>query len=170
MAAPPAAGIRQTTGAAPRAGTGGFTLIEIVVVLAVMALVLALVLPAVGGKPRSAELAAAADEISASLWLARSQAILQDRVTRFVADPEAGTYAIDARSPVHHVPAGIALTLLIPTDEQIDARIGAVRFYPDGSSSGGGLALASAGTRYAVLVDWFNGHVSIEPPSPAPAR
>ena len=172
MAAPPpaAARYRCQAGAGSAVGAGGFTLIEIIVVLAVMALVVALVIPVLGGKPRSAQLSAAANEISASLRLARSEAILQDRTTRFIADPVAGTYTIDAGRHVHHVPPGIALTLLISAREEISPRIGAVRFYPDGSSSGGGLALATAGLRYAVLIDWFDGNVSIEAPKPAPAR
>lgn len=143
-----------------RSRSDGFTLIELVVVLAVISLVLALVLPSFRQPTGSPAIAAAAHDIAAALRLTRSRAIVEDRLTSFVWR-DGGFSAIDsAATPVQHVPAGIALTMLGAES----ARGGrSIRFYPDGSSTGGGIALTAGAARYVVLVNWLNGDVSIRP-------
>jgi general secretion pathway protein H len=55
----------------------------------------------------------------------------------------------------------VGLTLVTASQERIDAAAGNIRFFADGSSSGGGIGL-HAGARDAVLlVDWLPGRVSI---------
>ena len=43
----------------------------------------------------------------------------------------------------------------------IDETRGGIRFFPDGSSTGGYIALADDKTEYRVKVDWLTGHISI---------
>jgi general secretion pathway protein H len=38
---------------------------------------------------------------------------------------------------------------------------GAIRFYPDGGSSGGGVVVRDGGRRFIVLVDWLSGNISV---------
>ena len=42
-----------------------------------------------------------------------------------------------------------------------DDKVGAIRFYPDGSSTGGRITVASGERKYLVDVDWLTGRVSI---------
>ena len=60
------------------------------------------------------------------------------------------------------MPRGVRLSLYTTQEQAIDGAIGSIRFYPDGSSSGGGVALVHEGLRYEVLVNWLNGSVSIQ--------
>lgn len=145
----------------PADNAAGFTLIELLVVLTIMALLLAVVLPAFSGKPKSVQLAATAADVVTALRLTRSQAVLQNRTTRFLVNPAAGTFAASAARHVEQVPQGVALTLFTGADQVIDPNVGAVTFYPDGSSSGGGVALTTAGLRYTVLVNWLSGNVTM---------
>ena len=39
---------------------------------------------------------------------------------------------------------------------------GAIRFYPDGSSTGGRITVSSGERKFLVDVDWLTGRVSIE--------
>jgi general secretion pathway protein H len=39
--------------------------------------------------------------------------------------------------------------------------VGSIRFFPDGSSTGGGVLLESDQAGYDVLVDWLTGGISI---------
>lgn len=149
------------------AGARGFTLIELLVVLTIMALLLVVVMPVFGGKPKSVQLAAAAADVVSALRRTRSQAILQNRTTRFLVDPAAGTFAASAGGRVERVPPGIALTLFTGADEVISPNVGAVTFYPDGSSSGGGVALTTGASRYTVLVSWLSGNVTMASQSAA---
>ena len=39
--------------------------------------------------------------------------------------------------------------------------IGRIRFYPDGTSTGGRVTLTGSGAKYDILVDWLSGRVKI---------
>jgi general secretion pathway protein H len=130
-----------------RLRAAGFTLLEMLVVLAVLALALALV--AGGGAPRPAVQArAAADRVAAALRTARGQAILQDRQV---------TVALDA--PGHALRVGRDAPLRLPPTLDLTGPP-TIRFAPDGSSSGGRIVLAGGGRQIAVTVDWLTGRVS----------
>lgn len=140
----------------------GFTLIELIVTLAVVALVFTLVVPRLRQAPDLSDLRAAARDVAAVLRMARSEAISAGRPTDFLADTASGTYAIDRGSgPVGSIPQGARLTLLT-APELAAGPSGAIRFYPDGSASGGGLALMQGSLRYEVLVNWMSGAVTIK--------
>jgi general secretion pathway protein H len=148
-----------------RFGERGFTLIELIVVLAIISLVLAIAVPRLGQGSGSHAAAATAHAVAAALRLSRNRAVAEDRPTRFVV--EAGSYGLGGAGLLSPVPQGISLTLI--DSDRIDAGH-AIRFYPDGSSTGGGVALTAGTVRYDVLVDWLNGNVSIQPQSAPPRR
>jgi general secretion pathway protein H len=45
--------------------------------------------------------------------------------------------------------------------EAADDRVGSIRFFPDGSSTGGRISLSSGKSIHTVVVDWLTGHVRI---------
>src|SRR5579884_191304 len=141
---------------------GGFTLIEMMVVLVVMGLLLALVFPHLGGSHRS--LAAAAHDIGAELRLVRDEAIYRGRPTRFFARATEFGSSEDRRP--HHVPPGMMLTVSIDRAGSAGSS-GGIRFFPDGSSSGGRVVVTSGREALSVSVNWIDGDVSIaaEPPA-----
>lgn len=146
----------------------GFTLIEMIVVLAVIGLVLALVLPNLGHSSGRYALAATAHDVAATLRIARDRAIARNRPTRFVANASSFGSAED-----HHlrqVPPGITLSIVGREQTVTRDRASGIRFFPDGSSTGGRIDLKAGTARYAVLVDWLNGDVSIEAQPAAPQR
>jgi general secretion pathway protein H len=149
-----------------RFGERGFTLIELIVVLAIISLVLAIGVPRLGQGSGSHAAAATAHAVAAALRLSRNRAVAEDRPTRFVID--AGSYGLGGAGHLSPVPQGISLTLI--DSGRIDTAGHAIRFYPDGSSTGGGVALTAGTVRYDVLVDWLNGNVSIQPQSAPPRR
>lgn len=123
----------------------GFTLLEVLIVLAIVGLVFSMVaMHARAGDPRLA-LEAATAQLRDGLIEARSTAILQDRPVRFVIDtrPPAGVHE-DFRGP-----AASATT----TD--------AIVFQGDGSASGGLIILAGKGGRARIAVDWLTGRISL---------
>jgi general secretion pathway protein H len=139
----------------------GFTLVEMLVVLAVLALIMALLPPLLEGGQGRAELAAAAREIAASLRETRSLALRDGRSESFAVDGRAGTFRAGVAGRLRHLPAGLRLTLDRPGgDAPVTA--GEIRFFADGSSSGGGLQLAQGGRRSHVAVDWLTGRVSLD--------
>jgi general secretion pathway protein H len=150
----------RSRGTGPRFSQSGFTLIELIVVLAIISLVLAVVVPNLGQGSGRHMVAATAHEVAAMLRLSRNRAIAENQPTRFIVDN--GSYGIGDDRHLGHVPQDISMMFF--DGERTDATLlaGAIRFYPDGSSTGGGVALSTAKVRYAVFVDWLNGNVSIQ--------
>lgn len=151
-------------------GEKGFTLIELVVALAVAALLLAIVLPFGLHRRGHDELAGGAREIAGALRLARSHAILVNRPASFVVDVENGFYRPPGATAARAVPAGSRISLYTAQEEQRSGSTGAIRFFPDGSSTGGGVALSLGPERYDILVDWLTGGVSVHARAAAAVR
>ena len=128
---------------------GGFTLLELVVVLAIVAAVAGVVAVQLSSASGAVHVKAAARELASALRYARSRAIAEQRETAVV---------LDARK--HRYP-GVALELVVGQAEALDEHRGAVRFYPDGSSSGARLRLMAGGRSQVVDVDWMTGRVVI---------
>ena len=138
----------------------GFTLIEVIVVLAVLGLALALV---VGYKPPWSSglgVKATAAELASGLRLARSEAIVANRSVAFRLDVNGHRYRVGAGAE-RPLPANIVLELLTITGENRGPGVGDIRFHPDGSSTGGRISLAAGQQHVAVGVDWLTGRISI---------
>ena len=60
------------------------------------------------------------------------------------------------------LPARLDLKLYTAQSEIVDDRRGAIRFYPDGSSTGGRVTVASGERKLLVDVDWLTGRVTIK--------
>ncbi|MHA1528078.1 MAG: GspH/FimT family pseudopilin [Alphaproteobacteria bacterium] len=140
----------------------GFTLIELLVVLTVIALLATLATPMIQRAVPGVELKTAAEGLRTELRLARSAAISGNRETWLLIDVETGVYQRGSSARARTVPPAIRLTLLTARREQIDETQGRIRFFPDGTSTGGAVRLFSDARAYEVAVDWFDGRVSID--------
>lgn len=128
---------------APRTGhsnnDSGFTLLEMIVVIAVMGLILALITGF--GPPRShwLEEQAAARQVVEAMRAARGSAIAQGQ-------------PVALRLP--HLPPWLAVSVQAPP--------GGIVFAPDGSASGGRVRLDGNGREIAITADWLTGRALID--------
>ncbi len=139
---------------------GGFTLIEVIVTLAIMGLALTLV---TGFKPPWSSglgVRGAAAELAAGLRLARSEAIAHNRSVPFDIDVTGHRYRVGTGSE-HRLPASLSFELLTIAGESRGPGMGDIRFNPDGSSTGGRIVLAGGQQRLAVGVDWLTGRITV---------
>lgn len=155
------AGLAGNGTAGDRAAHGGFTLLELLVALAVASLIMALVVPSVMRGPGRRQLDASVRDVASSLRTTRALAISVDRPQGFVVDVDHGIYGPAARSPLHRLPRGIGISLTTTAGQVYDAATGMVSFFPDGSSTGGEVVLIGDGLRYHVLINWLDGQVTI---------
>lgn len=131
----------------------GFTLIELAVVLALLALMLGLAMPRLGGLMSRGAMAGTAAEIAAALRTTGSTAIGESRVVVFRGDPTGGGYWIDRR---HY--------RLAAADAQPPVTVaGHVAFYPWGGSSGGRIWIETPAARREISVDAVTGRGILVP-------
>jgi general secretion pathway protein H len=139
----------------------GFTLLELLVVLAILALATALVPPLLSGGKDKAEFKTAVRGVATALREARSIAMTSDHSQAVVVDVDRGVFRAGASDRSRAVAQGIRLSLLTVAQERIERGVGSIRFFPDGSSTGGRLSLTQGDRRSDVLVDWLSGRISI---------
>ena len=138
----------------------GFTLIELIVVLAILGFALTLI---VGYKPpwgNGLGVRATAGQLASALRLARSQAIARGKPVSVIIDVAAHRYRI-GREPDRRLPSALTIELLTVAGERRKAAESAIRFNSDGSSTGGGITIGDAVRRLTVGVDWLTGRVNI---------
>ena len=139
----------------------GFTLLELLVVLAGLATVLAVAAPRFGGALAGPRLEASAREIAASLRDARDRAVTTSREVAFVVDLEGRRYRLGEDGRNRQLRGSPRITLETAAREQIDRASGSIRFFPDGSASGGRITLAQDGRSFHIDVDWLSGRVRL---------
>ena len=114
----------------------GFTLIEIIVVLGILVLAYAIVPPMVEGTMGGVKLKSATREISSALRYSRSTAIARQQDMALILNVEKNSYSIDEKTRQLDIPEEAEIKLITAKSEQLSETEGAIRFYPDGSSTG----------------------------------
>lgn len=141
----------------------GFTLVELLVVIVIMALLLGLVATSLSRSISGAESRVAARRIVAALRYTRTQAILQHAEQVFSVDLENSRYTAPGREPVE-LPEGMDILLTTARSEVTSESVGGIRFFPDGGSTGGRVDLVVNGREYVINVAWLTGEASLELP------
>ncbi len=62
---------------------------------------------------------------------------------------------------VRRLPSDLEIRMLTARSEQLDESIANIRFFPDGSSTGGRITLRGGSDDYDVSVDWITGRISV---------
>jgi general secretion pathway protein H len=140
----------------------GFTLVELLAVLVVLAIAAGLVAAQFGSRRSADALQTAAHELASRLRAARTAAIRQAS-TRSVVIDVAGR-RVTAGPDI--APLTIAETISIASQTSASERRGAasigIRFFPNGASTGGKIRLETGRQAYEVRVNWLTGRVAVE--------
>ena len=139
----------------------GLTLLEVLIVLALMAIVAGFVIPMFGGPISTSELRASARQLAAGLRLARSEAVSERRETFLVLDVAGKRFKVDRNPKEHVLPSRVELKLFTAQKDLVSGTVGSIRFFPDGGSNGGRITVASGARKFDVDVDWLTGRVAI---------
>jgi general secretion pathway protein H len=135
----------------------GYTLIEVVAVLLVLALAAGVVAPSVGRSLDSLRARAGVAGVASFLRAAREQAITKDATYEVVVDGEGHALALQVGVVVRAMKR-LPPALRIEVDGGMPPTIA---FYPQGRSSGGHLRIAAPGpTLYLVTVEPMTGRVA----------
>ena len=131
------------------------------VVLVIAAIAYAVLLSAPLGKASAADLKAAARTLASGLRQAQTTAMATRKDAVLTIDVESREYVTTLDTTPRKLPENLDLKLYAAQSEVSSERRGSIRFYPDGSSTGGRITVASGERKYLVDVDWLTGRVSI---------
>ncbi|NOR69138.1 MAG: prepilin-type N-terminal cleavage/methylation domain-containing protein [Methylomarinum sp.] len=139
----------------------GFTLIELTVVLLIVVLGFSVIGINISSGNQSSQLKAVTRDLASALRYARGQALIShDEITVAINLAE-NTYQVSSREKRYHFSDEIEVTLVIAQDEFKDDEVGQLRFYADGSSSGGRITLEWGDLINKIDVNWLSGKVEI---------
>jgi general secretion pathway protein H len=150
------------TGHRARRSEQGFTLFELIIALGIMVLGVALVLPLVNRSRAGYELRAAAYDIATQLRDVRAAAQMRSMDQAIIIDVGNRRIWMEGAETRKFLPAGVAVDVEVPVAEQLGDKTVRVRFFPDGSSSGGKLLLREGARQAAVTINWLNGDVRVQ--------
>jgi len=142
----------------------GFTLFELLLVLTIVAVLASVAVVRMPSTSSSAQLKAGAREVAATLRLARGQAVAENREIRFLLNVQKRLYRIEDRNSAQ-LPQHVKLSIYTAASELVRSDEGAIRFFSDGSSTGGRINLQNSTNGepgVTVAVDWYTGRVSVD--------
>jgi general secretion pathway protein H len=138
----------------------GFTLIEMLVVVVLIALTLTIVSVSVGSGLKGARVKAASRDLVAALRYTRGQAIVKREEKTLSVDVEKRRYRAPDKRWVE-LPKDMTMDLLTTRGELEEEGIGRIRFFPDGSSTGGHVDLIRDEVVWRVQIQWLTGEVKL---------
>jgi general secretion pathway protein H len=143
----------------------GFTLAEMLVVLAILALAVAMVLPVSRQSLAARELTVLGGRIAAGLRQARIEAIGKNRETAVRFDLERRVASLDDSGRAVEFPKNVAINIATARGD-VAGKQAAFRFFPDGTATGGHVDLGRDGQSLRIAVSWLTGAVVVEAGAP----
>ena len=139
----------------------GFTLVEVLVVLAIVALAMGLVGTAVRPVRERNLLVRTTAALADLMAQARDDAIRTGVPRRLIFDPSERAVFVAETGRRLRIDSGIALTLIAAVEVSSDRRP-TLLFLPDGTGSGGRLTARSGSTERTLRISWLTGAITDE--------
>ena len=148
-----------------RRASRGFSLLEMLLVMALVAAASLLAVAAMSGGMQGMQLRAGAKEVAAQMRFARAVAISSGQPQDVVIDPQARRWE-GAKGRSGDLPGGGEIVFTGARaaafgDGSSDRGKGAIRFFPDGAATGGRVRMLANGGGWDVDVGWLTGEVRV---------
>ena len=140
--------------AALRRRQAAFTLLELLVVMAILVMTYALVPRVYSGLVPAREFDAAAHDLLRELRSLRQSAVVEGRTLAFTVENDGTGYRAGSEAPIRTLPRATSLQL-----EQDPDRV--IRFFADGKNDGFVLRLSGAGGQVTISSDWVTGRLVV---------
>ena len=144
----------------------GFTLLELLVVITIMALVIGVTSARYSGSNPAVKLKAESRQLVSHLRHTRVRALSESRILSVSIVDGGQAYQVDPGAKIVSLSAPIVMTLH-PLTHGPKFSADSISFYPDGSSSGGSVTLSTTAgestSNEKVDVNWITGEVSHAP-------
>lgn len=137
---------------------GGFTLLEMLLVMAVLGLALSLITPQ---RPQTPTAAMVAAELADALRQTRARALRSGRAASLTLNLDSPGYQIDTK-PERRLSSGVHLQIETTVEAVITPSRAGVLFAADGSASGGRIIIRTASGVSVIRIGWFDGRITID--------
>ena len=142
-------------------GQDGFTLLEMVGVIAIVAMLAALLLPSVPRATTRPRLEAYAIETAALLKADRTAAVRRNAQMDAQIDAPGRAIRSGSSGRILRIPDDVSVQAMLPqTCNERPAR-STISFFATGMSCGGTIVLSRLGTGYEVRVNWLTGGIEV---------
>lgn len=141
--------------------TCGFTLLELLVVLAVAGTLLALAPVAYTRFKETSDYRDTVRRMAADLATARREAAESGRATAFAVDLQARVFGVEGRA-AHAIPEPLQVRATVAEIEFAEATA-RIRFYPLGNTTGGNIEIRRpSGVGVRLHADWLDGRITMQ--------
>lgn len=140
----------------------GFSLLEILLVVVIMAMMFAFVPRLFGSGVSGSELKSNVRAIASAMRVARDAAINTRRDAFVTLNVDSRELTVSPGDRVVKLNDRLTLKLFTSQADLINETTASFRFYPDGSSNGGRVTVVANEREFAVDVDWLTGRVTVE--------
>ncbi|HFD12610.1 MAG TPA: prepilin-type N-terminal cleavage/methylation domain-containing protein [Crenotrichaceae bacterium] len=144
------------------AHTRGFTLVEMIIVLVIAVMAMGIVGANFSAGLSGTRFKAAVNDVASALRYTRGQAISSGKEVVFTLDVDKRSYTISSRKKVYKLPPKLDLTVNTAETEINGEGKGSIRFFSDGSSTGGRVELKSDGRKRYVDINWLTGQILVQ--------
>ena len=144
----------------------GFTLVELMVVMVAAALLAGVAVPNMMPAIAAMRMRAATGDVASALRYVRGQALSRGHEAVFFLDVEHHSYRVSGRRKEFGLPSSVKLELFTAEQELSGEGGGSIRFYPDGSATGGRVTLDAGNKRSLVDVNWLTGAIVVREETP----
>ena len=139
----------------------GFSLLEMVCVLAIIALMAAVLLPFIPHQTSRSRLQAYALQAATLLKADRNAAIERSTSVATLVDAASRVIHSGSSRTTLRIPDDVRFDAVLPQSCQRQAAHSTIRFFANGGSCGGSIALTRLEAGYEVRVNWLTGRVEI---------
>jgi general secretion pathway protein H len=141
----------------------GFTLLEMVCVLALIAMMAAVLLPFIPHQTSRSRLQAYALQTATLLKADRNAAIRRGVDVATLVDAGSRSIRSGATADVIRIPDDVRFDALLPQTCNRRAALSTISFFASGMSCGGSIALTRLDAGYEIRVNWLTGRIEIAP-------
>jgi len=138
----------------------GFTLIEVLVVLVMLAVLAGTVAFNMSGSLKATKIRAASKDLVAALRYTRSQAVMKHEEQRLMINVADKSYIAPGK-PKKILPEGMELKVFAAESEIPSEDAAGFRFFSDGSSTGGRVTLIYDERFWRINVAWLTGEIRL---------
>lgn len=149
-----------------RRNAGGYTLLEMLIVLGIFSLVMGFALPALNAGSPALLVKSASAELAGAFRTARAEAIAGNKSVGVSLDLSANQYIVGGQSARSLGDQSLRIEITTARALLAGEDAGTIVFFPDGTSSGGRIILESGRARGVIEIDWMTGWVRIADEGP----